>query len=94
MKNILFALALIFSPVAALAADAAPSCNADAVGTLQCMAGKECECKFFNKSAMAGTPERFGWDCGINRGPCIDHLKIDSTKPYDGPQSVIIDKRP
>src|ERR1700761_7954747 len=88
MKNLILVLFLLF-PAFANATDA---CTEQNVGAVQCMAQRMCECKFFRKSEMAGTPDHFGWDCGINRPNCLDYQHIDSSKPYDGPQSVIIDK--
>lgn len=88
MKNLILAALVIVSPIAALAN--APSCNEQSVGTLQCMAGKECECKFFRASAMAGTPDRFGWDCGILRPTCpgAQDVNVTQTPAYNGPSSV------
>jgi len=89
MKKIVLALIIMSSPLAALAADGAAKCTADNVGVTQCMGQKQCECKFFRKSEMAGTPDRFGWDCGIEQPNCDSGASVTQPgTPYNGPSSV------
>ena len=87
MKKLIIALTLILSPIVATAA---PACNAQSVGSTQCMSNRDCECKFFRKSEMAGTPDRFGWDCSLLRPNCSNTADQNVTiqAPYNGPSSV------
>lgn len=88
MKQIFLFLALTAASFTAAMAEDAPQCTASKAGTLSCQAGRQCECKHFNKSLMKGTPEGYRWDCGITRPNCLDYNKTEETKPYDGPSSV------
>src|SRR5690349_5325867 len=94
MKYILMILAMFVVSTPAFTnqalADDVPQCNAQRAGQLTCMAGKSCECMHFNASLMKGTPEGYRWDCGINRGPCLDNgINVEASQPqYNGPSSV------
>lgn len=88
MKKIIIALSLVLFP--AISHAAAPACNAQSAGSVSCMANKQCECKFYRKSEMAGTPDRFDWDCGIMRPSCSGgaNVNVTNTPAYNGPSSV------
>jgi len=95
MKKLLF----IFAFFIASSANAAEisECNAQSAGVVECISLKECECKLFQTSLMRNDPGGYRWDCGLTRPQCLDQNKIsdrENAKPYDGPQSVYIDKRP
>ena len=93
MKKIIIALSLILFPAMSFAA--AAQCNAQSVGLVSCMANKQCECKFFRKSEMAATPDRFDWDCSLLRPSCDDNYSVNApnnTPAYNGPSSVGISK--
>lgn len=86
MKKIFVALALVLT---SFSAQAAEQCNASNVGVTSCMSEKLCECKFFRKSEMKGTPDRFSWDCGVMRPSCGGRdVDVTNTPPYNGPSSV------
>jgi hypothetical protein len=88
---ILLILALSFPAMAedkAASQAATPACTSKTAGQVSCQANRMCECKHYNASLMAGTPEGYRWDCGITRPNCMDYNKIEETKPYDGPSSV------
>jgi hypothetical protein len=59
-------------PFATPAGAQAPACDAPAVETVACIAGRLCRCRFAASSAMTGLPEGFRWDCGILRPACGD----------------------
>jgi hypothetical protein len=65
MRKILLAAFLLFS--LPLAAQEPPQCIEAREGQLACMAGKQCVCRFMRGGSMTGRPDRFAWDCGINR---------------------------
>ena len=44
----------------------------------------QCECRFFQASAMAGTPEGYRWDCGILR-PRLNYAVPVDLNPYPYP---------
>ena len=73
----------------------ADECTAKTRGILQCMAGKQCECTYIRPSLMKNDPGGYRWDCGILKPNCIDPNKIsdrENAKPYDGPDSVFIER--
>lgn len=90
MKYLALFLAISTPLVSTMAfAESAAQCTSSTAGTLTCMAGKQCECKHMRGSLMKGTPEGYRWDCGINRGNCVEGmLPAEIVVPYDGPESV------
>ncbi len=91
MKKFILAIGFILISFSAQADDKGgiAQCTSKNVGELSCQAGKSCECKFFRASAMAGTPDRFSWDCGINRPNCgSQDVNVTTTPAYNGPSSV------
>jgi hypothetical protein len=64
----------------------APSCNLEAMGTLACIAGKQCSCGYERGGTMTGLPGDFRWDCGVTRPSCPRDPNLGPTsQPYDGP---------
>jgi hypothetical protein len=61
-------LALLFALPAA--AQEPPRCDADRLGTVACIAGRLCECRFERGGQMTGLPDLFRWDCSALRPPC------------------------
>jgi len=94
MRRILFVFTILFAGNASAAEIYA--CDAKTQSMVQCISGKECECKLFQTSLMKNDAGGYRWDCGILKPNCIDQNKIsdrENAKPYDGPSSVYIDKR-
>lgn len=92
MKKFLTIAMIMFANAAG--AQTPLECNAQNHGILQCMAGKQCECKLFRTSLIKNEPGGYRWDCGILKARCIDPNKIsdqENARPYDGPDSVFID---
>ncbi|MES2711335.1 MAG: hypothetical protein V4653_07110 [Pseudomonadota bacterium] len=57
--------------VPAFAQDApAGRCTASAEGSLACMAGRACVCRFERGGQLTGRGDRFAWDCGPLRPDC------------------------
>lgn len=93
MRKFLFIFAILFSSHASAAEIFA--CDAKTQSMVQCISGKECECKLFQTSLMKNDPGGYRWDCGILRPQCIDQNKIsdrENARPYDGPDSVYIEQ--
>lgn len=87
-------LIMLFVSTAAFAAEI-PECTAKTQGILNCMAGKQCECKYFRPSTMRNDAGGYRWDCGIMRPNCVDPNKIsdrEDAKPYSGPDTVFIER--
>ena len=59
-------------------------CSAATAGELSVQADVQCECRFFQASAMAGTPEGYRWDCGILR-PRLNYAVPVDLNPYPYP---------
>lgn len=49
---------------------AAPICRAELEGQLSCQANRVCECVFSLAIPARRLPDRWRWDCGVNRGFC------------------------
>ena len=62
-----------------------PQCTEAREGQLACMAGKQCACKFIRGGSMTGRPDRFAWDCGINRPNCPPDPNIVTQPGYAPP---------
>lgn len=94
MKKILTIFAILLSGNASAAE--IYECSTKTQGMLQCIEGKQCECKNFRPSTMRDDAGGYRWDCSILRAPCIDLNKIsdrENAKPYDGPDSVYIENK-
>src|SRR3712207_3442269 len=76
-----FAVAVV--PWAGPAAQA-PACDAQAEGTVACVAGRLCGCRFGRGSPATGLADGFRWDCGILRPRCGDPIPA-TIDPYQGP---------
>ena len=62
---------MLLSALACVGASAQePACTAESVGTLACIAGRQCECRFARGSPATGLPDGHRWDCGILRPSC------------------------
>jgi hypothetical protein len=83
MRKIIFAAFLLFS--LPLAAQEPPQCTEAREGQLACMAGKQCACRFIPGGSMTGRPDRFAWDCGINRPNCPPDPNIVQQPGYAPP---------
>jgi hypothetical protein len=86
---VIFIFAFFLSFLPALAADN-PICSQSSMGTLTCMAGRQCECVFERGGAMTNKAQGYRWDCGLNRPNC-PNPDANKPTPYDGPDSVSID---
>lgn len=83
MRKILLACFLLFS--LPLVAQEPPQCTEAREGQLACMAGKQCACRFIPGGSMTGRPDRFAWDCGINRPNCPPDPNIVQQPGYAPP---------
>jgi hypothetical protein len=61
-----------------------PRCDADRLGTVACIAGRLCECRFERGGQITGLPDMFRWDCSALRPPCGEGL-LPAT-PWPSPQ--------
>ncbi len=66
------------------AAAQAPACDAQAAGTVACVAGRLCACGFGRGSPATGLPDGFRWDCGVLRPRCGEPVPA-TIDPYRGP---------
>lgn len=90
-----FLTILLFALSSAASATGQEQCTSSTAGSLQCMSGKQCECKLFPTSLMKNDPGGYRWDCGILRGSCLDLNKISDrgdAQPYNGPAAVYIER--
>jgi hypothetical protein len=62
---------LLFCGLAApVAAQEPPACSPAREGTLACLSGKLCACRFIRGGSLTGQRDRHAWDCGILRPAC------------------------
>ena len=66
-------------------ADAAsvPACDAAHEGQLSCQANRVCECVFSRAVPARHLPDRWHWDCGIERSACT--VTPESLAPHGTP---------
>ncbi|MBU8540866.1 hypothetical protein [Falsiroseomonas tokyonensis] len=84
MRRPLPLLLALLSPLLAsapLRAQEPPSCTEAREGTVACIAGKLCTCRFIPGGSMTRRPDRHGWDCGILRPACGEGLVPPSATP-------------
>ena len=83
--------------VATLAPAPAPAqevqaCSAATAGELSVQADVQCECRFFQASAMAGTEAGYRWDCGILRPRLNTAVPVDlNPYPYPLPEGLSLE---
>ncbi len=75
MKRALFFLLFAFPA----AAQEPPACTPARAGTVACMAGTLCECRFERGGSITGTTNGHRWNCGILRPACGDALGAPAT---------------
>ena len=90
-------LALAASSVPA-SAQQPPACNAARGGTVACMSGKLCECRFERGGTMTGVATGHRWDCGILRPSCGEalaspNLHDPQMSPMPFQPQILIDPR-
>ncbi len=67
-------------------------CSAATAGELSVQADVQCECRFFQASAMAGTPAGYRWDCGILRPRLNASVPVDlNPYPYPLPEGLSVE---
>ncbi|MFQ5347731.1 MAG: hypothetical protein ACE5ED_07790 [Rhodothalassiaceae bacterium] len=81
LLSLLFLLAAAGPPHA----DAAPvpACDAAHEGQLSCQANRVCECVFSRAVPARHLPDRWHWDCGIERPACS--VTRESLAPHATP---------
>ncbi|MBR0657088.1 hypothetical protein [Plastoroseomonas arctica] len=65
---LLLLLLLLAAP--AHAQDSPGQCTAAGEGSLACLAGRACVCRFERGGQLTGRGDRFAWDCGPLRPEC------------------------
>jgi hypothetical protein len=69
LRPLALSLLALAAPITARA-EPPPVCDTVSDGTLACIAGRQCACRFERGGAMTGRSDGFRWDCGILRPAC------------------------
>jgi len=80
------------------AAQQPPACTAQRAGTVACMSGKLCECRYERGGTITGVPTGHRWDCGILRPSCGEALAAPTIpnqgmSPMPFQPQILIDPR-
>lgn len=65
-------------------------CLAETEGQLTCQAGRQCRCVFKPGVKATGLPDRWAWDCGIQR-PACEVVPADADRGNVTIPAVIVD---
>ena len=70
------------------ATQSVPACDAAHEGQLSCQANRACECVFSRAVPARHLPDRWHWDCGIERPACS--VTPESLAPQGTPAVPVI----
>ena len=74
-------LALLLLLSGPAAAQPVPACMSARVGTVACLAGRLCECRYDPGGSMTGMPGGYRWNCSLLRPPCGEALAPPGVAP-------------
>ena len=87
MRRVLrLALPVLFLFASPVSAQDLPGCSLNNANERMCRAGNICVCRITGGS-LAGFPQAFRWDCGIQNGGCIPGAFERTQQPYAGTPS-------
>jgi hypothetical protein len=79
------ALLLVLLSALPAAAQEPPRCEEQRLGTVACIAGRLCECRFERGGQMTGLPDGIRWDCSVLRPACGPGILPATPFPAPGP---------